>query len=217
MNQIRPFKSELAIDPCDLPGVRIASSSDELEQIHHKDTAMVLWRRAPNQYLVDWLEQLAPEQLPRTRTVLRPQDISDALTHVFETAGTPPSDARDALATDIRILASRFAEVTNAPYLRLRLDVVTTNACRRFHVDAITARLICTYRGTGTQYGLSPDGSDPDVILTAETGAPVLLRGSLWPEVPASGSLHRSPPIEGTDETRLVLVLDPMDGPAEET
>ncbi len=31
---------------------------------------------------------------------------------------------------------------------------------------------------------------------------------ALWPEQPASGLLHRSPPIEGTGETRLVLVLD---------
>ncbi|ESQ13777.1 MAG: hypothetical protein N838_33150 [Thiohalocapsa sp. PB-PSB1] len=35
------------------------------------------------------------------------------------------------------------------------------------------------------------------------------------PESPRSGLLHRSPPIEGSGETRLLLVLDPMDGPEE--
>jgi hypothetical protein len=48
------------------------------------------------------------------------------------------------------------------------------------------------------------------------TGAPILLRGTLWPGDPPSGLMHRSPPIEGTGETRLVLVLDPVDGPEEE-
>ena len=33
---------------------------------------------------------------------------------------------------------------------------------------------------------------------------------------PITGLLHRSPPIEGTGETRLVLVLDPIDDLDEE-
>ena len=45
--------------------------------------------------------------------------------------------------------------------------------------------------------------------------APILLRGTLWQERPRTGLLHRSPPIEGTGETRLVLVLDPIDDPEE--
>jgi len=97
-----------------------------------------------------------------------------------------------------------------APYLRLRVDVVATNACRRFHVDVLTARLICTYRGTGTQYGVSKGGAEPTDIFTVPTGSPIVLRGKLWPEHPSSGLQHRSPPIEGTGETRLVLVLDPV-------
>lgn len=43
--------------------------------------------------------------------------------------------------------------------------------------------------------------------------APDLLRGTLWLGKPASGLLHRSPLIEGTGETQLVLVLDPARGP----
>jgi hypothetical protein len=95
-------------------------------------------------------------------------------------------------------------------------DAVTTNACRRFHIDAVTARLVCTYRGTGTQYGIGADGAEPRRVFTVPTGAPILLRGTLWPERPHSGLLHCSPPIEGTGETRLVLVLDPVDDPEEE-
>lgn len=100
-----------------------------------------------------------------------------------------------------------------APFLRLRLDRVTTNACHKFHKDAVRARLICTYRGTGTQYRVSPDGAEPRRVYTVPTGAPVLLRGTLWPQHPASNLLHRSPPIEATGETRLVLVLDPVFDP----
>ena len=38
----------------------------------------------------------------------------------------------------------------------------------------------------------------------------MILRGTNWPSAAKPGLLHRSPPIEGTGETRLVLVLDPI-------
>ena len=113
-------------------------------------------------------------------------------------------------------MADIFSDLMNARYLRLRLDAVTTNACRKFHIDAVTARLVCTYRGTGTQYGISTEGHEPRRVFTTQTDAPIVLRGTLWPAEPSSGLLHRSPPIEGTGETRLVLVLDPVDDPEDE-
>ncbi|MEO1549526.1 MAG: DUF1826 domain-containing protein, partial [Pseudomonadota bacterium] len=68
----------------------------------------------------------------------------------------------------------------------------------------------------GTQYGISVDGTEPARVFTVQTGAPILLRGTEWPEEPKSGLLHRSPPIEGSGETRLVLVLDPIFDPVDE-
>ncbi|MGY6411964.1 MAG: DUF1826 domain-containing protein, partial [Alkalilacustris sp.] len=79
----------------------------------------------------------------------------------------------------------------------------------------VTARLLCTYRGTGTQLGIAPDGRDPDPIHTAPTGAVLILRGTLWPTDPSANLHHRSPPIAGTGETRLLLVLDPIFDPEE--
>ena len=114
------------------------------------------------------------------------------------------------LIDDIAALASIFANLMDAQYLRLRLDVISTNACRKFHEDAVTARLICTYRGTGTQYGVTSGISDPQSIHTVPTCAPIILRGNLWPALSNTNLRHRSPPIEETGETRLVLVLDPV-------
>jgi hypothetical protein len=129
---------------------------------------------------------------------------------VVFSSGLADGDARKMLVEDIVALADMFSGIMNAPYLRLRLDVIETNACRKFHMDAVTARLVCTYRGTGTQYGTADGDQDPRHIVTVPTGAPILLRGSNWP-VTTNGDLrHRSPPIEGTGETRLVFVVDPI-------
>ena len=104
-----------------------------------------------------------------------------------------------------------FSGIIHAPYLKLRLQAVSTNACRKFHIDNIKARLICTYRGRGTQYGRSENSTEPREVKNVSTGSVMIMRGTLWPESPNSGLLHRSPPIEGTDEIRLVLVLDPIE------
>ena len=145
--------------------------------------------------------------------VLRPEAVPDAASQICDVCGTPDCAERARLIDDVAALADIFAGLMDAPYLQLRFDVVTDNACRKFHIDAVKARLICTYRGTGTEYGIARDGAEPPRIITVPTGAPILLRGKLWPESPRSGLLHRSPPIEGTGETRLVLVLDPVVDP----
>ena len=142
--------------------------------------------------------------------------VSEALVNITRACGTPDCPERDLFIDDVSALAAIFADVMRVGYLRLRLDVVVSNACRKFHIDAVTARLICTYRGTGTQCGISADGGVPRRVLTVPTGSPIILRGTHWPETPISGLLHRSPPIEGTGETRLMLVLDPVNDPADE-
>ena len=196
-------------------GVGVADTPDGLFAIHRPGCAAAIWRRQPLPGFQSWIDALASDALPRARVILRHDTVRAAASEVCDVCGTPASPERDRLVDDIAALADIFAGLMRARWLRLRLDVVTTNACRKFHIDAVTARLVCTYRGTGTQYGISTDGAEPRRIFTVPTGAPVLLRGTLWPERPRSGLLHRSPPIEGTGETRAVLVLDPVDDPEE--
>ena len=106
----------------------------------------------------------------------------------------PSGPQRDWLENDITGIGQAFADLIKCNYLRLRLNIVTTNACRKFHIDAIEARLVCTYRGLGTQYGTSKDRSiEPKRIQDVQTGSPFLMRGTLWPEEPRSNLLHRSP------------------------
>ena len=194
-------------------GVGVADTPEGLLAIHQPGCAAAIWRRQAPPSFQSWIDALQPEQLPRARVILSPATVRAAVFQVCEASATPDCAERRHLVDDVAGLAEMFAELMGASYLRLRFDMVTTDACRKFHVDAITARLICTYRGTGTQYGISTDGSEPRRIFTVPTGAPILLRGTLWPARPKSGLLHRSPPIAGTGETRLVLVLDPITHP----
>jgi hypothetical protein len=197
-------------------GVGVADTPEGLSAIRHPGCAAAIWRRQPLPRFRSWIDRLDPANLPRARIILPVEAVRAAVDQVCQASGTPEGPARDMLIDDVAALAGIFSTLMRAPWLRLRLDVVTTDACPRFHVDAVTARLICAYRGTGTQYGVSTDGAAPSRVFTVPTGAAVILRGTLWPQGPRTGLLHRSPPIEGTGETRLVLVLDPVDDPGEE-
>ncbi|QFS84919.1 hypothetical protein FIU97_18690 (plasmid) [Roseivivax sp. THAF40] len=209
MTLVREIVTDAAI------GVGVADTPEGLSALHRPGCAAAIWRRQPLPSFQSWIDGLDAERLPKARVILRPDAVRAAASEICDLSGTPDCPERDRLVDDIAALADIFATLMRARWLRLRLDVVTTNACRRFHIDAVTARLVCTYRGTGTQYAISTDGAEPQRIFTVPTGAPILLRGTLWPESPRAGLLHRSPPIEGTGATRLVLVLDPIDDPEE--
>lgn len=193
-----------------ISGVTVTQAPEDLHHISDPGCGGVIWHRQPLAGFQSWIDAVNPDHLPSARLLLRPQAVRDAMTTLCEAAQTPENPQRMRLIDDIAALADIFANVMQTTFMRLRLEKVTRNACHKFHADAITARLICTYRGPGTQYGISRDHTDPDRIFTTPTGAPIVLRGSCWPQNPASGLLHRSPPIEGTGETRLVLVLDPV-------
>ncbi|MEC8037395.1 MAG: DUF1826 domain-containing protein [Pseudomonadota bacterium] len=198
----------------DLPPIkpnlpRVTDPAD-LTVLTAPDCPAAIWSRQHSETLSVWLDRLPASQLPRWRETVAVEEVSDAVRDACAEAGTPEGVERDELITEIQMLADTFAALMKVAAVLLRLDVITSNACKRFHIDAVSARLICTFRGTGTQLVAAESAGDPGAVLTVSRGSPILLKGTLWPDAPASGLLHRSPPIEGTGETRLVLVFDPV-------
>lgn len=194
-------------------GVAIVTSPKDLCVISEQNCPAVIWSRQPMPGFQSWINGLSPDQLPTGRIILRPTAVRQAVEIACDRVDMPDCAERTQLIDDIAALSDIFADLMKTPYVHVRLAVIENNACRKFHTDAVTARLICTYRGVGTQYGTSVNDEDPARVFAAPTCAPILLRGTLWPEDPASGFAHRSPPIEGSGQTRLVLVLDPVDDP----
>jgi len=194
-------------------GVGVSHEPGGLSSIHKPGCAAAIWQRRPLPEFQSWIDGLRPQCLPKARVITSHRNIRDAVLQVCEASGTPECMERQMLADDASGLAKIFNEIMPTSHLQLRFDVISNDACRKFHIDAVAARLVCTYRGTGTQYGISTDGEEPKRVFTVPTGSAMIMRGTLWPEEPKSGLLHRSPPVEGTGETRLLLVLDPVKNP----
>jgi len=212
-------------------GVAVADQPEDLAAFLKPGCAAAIWRRRPLPDFQTWIDGLSADLLPRGRAILPSDAVAETAGAFCDMAGTPPGPQRDRLVEDISALAWIFASVMQSSYVRLNITAEIDEAHRSFHIDAVTARLVCTYRGHGTQYGISTDGREPRRVFTVPTGAPILLRGTLWPEAlgpeslgsnspgpgqPPAGLLHRAPPAGDPGETRLVLILDPVFDPEDE-
>lgn len=114
-------------------------------------------------------------------------------------------DLPDILVDDIAQLSRRFMSVMGVQNIRVRLEAVTTNACKKLHADYTDLRLITTYAGAGTDY--APHGDGDCCLERIPAGTIGLFKGKLF-GAGHTPCMHRSPPIEGSGEARLVLVID---------
>ncbi len=208
-------------------GVCIAERPEELDAIRQSGVGAAIWRRQPDTGFQAWIDALPPDQLPAMRAVVAPDRAAAAVEAACDINGTPEGPERERLVSDVAALAHAFAAIMSAvpgagaPWLRIRLDVIDGDACRKFHLDQVAARLLCTYRGAGTQYGLWRADGDPQRVFSLATGAAAIFRGARWPAQTTfgrelSGIVHRSPPLEGKGETRLLLVIDAVAEPEDE-
>lgn len=186
----------------------LAGNADVLHAIRDDDISIAIWEReAPS-----GLQDIALTGLCNLRFTASLGELSDRLDSELETGGYKKGIQRNTLAADILMLANRFGAVMRLDAVEIRLEHITTNACRKFHGDYVTARMICTYSGPGTQWLDGEDAEDcgcgePHNIQQMEAGDVALLKGRVWSET--HPAIHRSPPIEGSGEERLVIVINP--------
>ncbi|MFN3840613.1 MAG: DUF1826 domain-containing protein [Cyclobacteriaceae bacterium] len=126
------------------------------------------------------------------------------------------------LVNDISMCCELFVTITGAQTVRLSLKVITTDACRKFHIDGYTYRLLCSYYGPGTEWvynenvnrkylGLGENNQiikDWSAIQRINTFDIAILKGELPHQRNGKGIVHRSPPIQHTNDKRLVLRID---------
>lgn len=184
-----------------------AVSADEsvLLEILRPEVALALWLRpAP----AGWRKQTAP-LLAAAPFRAACEDAPDAAVDgVLAALGQPVPLA---LAADMTRLASIFAVLSGQGRVRVRLDGVTHDSCRRFHQDAIGLRLLCTYRGEGTQWTMC--GPECRAPHQAPACAVALLKGARHMPAPPAGCLHRSPPVSRLPEDRRARLLLCIDEP----
>lgn len=196
------------------PVARSAADPEVLHTIRAPDCSIAIWQRAA---FADFtpLTQGTPENLRFVSNLRRlPGTLERELQH--NGFGGEPALHRT-LIDDVTRLAALFCAAMELATFELRLELVRTDSCRKFHADYVTARLITTYVGEGTDWLDDTDaarvaaGEEPQHINRLAAFDVGLFKGKLATGNPA---IHRSPPIADTaGGTRLLLVLNPASRP----
>ncbi|WP_199260386.1 DUF1826 domain-containing protein [Paracoccus binzhouensis] len=202
-------------DPAKARAILESTSGLVLQQVARPGVGAAVWRRSFSSGFAEWIGGIPAGQLPALRALADVRAVEPCIHAACDQSGLSAGTMRDLLASDIGALALVLAQVMGQPLLHIRFEAVTTDACRRFHVDRMPGRLICTYRGPGTQFGLADETGRVVQVGEMRAGEAAILRGALWPGDEVTRLLHRSPPIAGTGQVRLLLALDPAVAPSE--
>ena len=131
------------------------------------------------------------------------------------------SVCKDIFISDIVRLYTLFTSQTVRKRVRMQIEVVDSDMCRYFHIDNYRQRLLCTYKGPGTEW-LDPDNvnldclgkgcnnhiaKDMDKINRAKTFEVLLIKGAKY-EGKDKSVVHRSPPIQKDRLKRILLKID---------
>lgn len=172
--------------------------SSVLDRIHSADVGLAFWQRFTRLNLLISANSLLMRP-PFTLTIAdTPDRAARRLSHDLLLFHWP-------LYADFRRLAARFATLAASPLVRMRLEHVIDDSCRKFHVDAVGLRLPCTYAGPGTEW---VDGGGKIRRMTWMEVA--VFKGSAFPGA-GPRVLHRSPPLSTgalAGQSRLVLCID---------
>lgn len=184
---------------------------------------LCIWRRALGTGLAAWLDRVVDD------TDVHAQDeLSSAAPDARAlVAALPAGEQRDALRADIESLVVHYGALTDAPRTLVTFARVSHDMCRRFHVDSVGLRALCTYTGPGTQWvpehaALRGELARPGLALreanlavvpregevrSLERGWVGIFKGDAWPGNQGFGAIHRSPPVSGSGARRLLLKL----------
>ncbi|WNG44226.1 DUF1826 domain-containing protein [Archangium minus] len=190
------------------PSVITVEQVADLTAIFEKHLNVCVWERPADAALAHWLEEVCATyrflQVRETR-------VGDAeLGGVL--APLPDSPGRERFRQELAGLVELYADLFDAERVGLRLGTLDAPMCPRFHVDRVGVRLVCTYKGAGTEYldeadvQHSPLDARPGAVPRRMAPFAVgLLKGEAWPGNQGQGAVHRSPP---GSELRMFLSLD---------
>lgn len=194
-----------------------------LLEIFEPDCQIAVAERMPIPVIDAYLAKAAQEMEEGFR-------ISLNLDENWSLPSLPAYPGREVFVADLKFLVEVYGDLMGCPAVGLRLGVLCRAMCPRFHVDQTGIRLLCTYRGLGTEW--LPDayadrsklGPRPSYICDENSGvitnpegiqhvAPLaiaLLKGSLWEGNAERGVIHRSPAVTPDVMPRVFMALDAL-------
>lgn len=192
-----------------------------LHCINEPEINLVLWRRAPIEAIAREVAKLAAADIPDVRRRTAPATFDEDMDGLLQRQGLDPRVFRAWLA-DLHQVAAHYFALCSGREVTARIETTDQDGCPRFHVDHTHLRLLCTYRGPGTEWLTNAQvdrdaqgrGAPNERIIRFgepsrfEPFSVGILKGDAYPGNAGNGLVHRSPPISGSGQTRVLFCLD---------
>ncbi len=184
--------------------------------------SLALWTRQPIPAISSEIRILSASSLPDVRTRLDPGQTRKALADLVASRGFDAGKAFPHWLSDMSMLADMFIIMARGQTVTARLETMDTVGCPRFHVDQSYLRLVCTYRGPGTEwledaqvdrYAQNSGAPNDDIIRFGQPQAMPgfavgLMKGRRYPGQEQAGLVHRSPLPDPADPARVLFCLE---------
>ncbi len=203
--------------------VSIAESPLVMTDIYQEDVNLAVWKNSlPDDISLCMQDLINKKPAFKAIMTVAPSNVYEHISESF--AGI---DSSTALCQHISLLVDMFCTLFDLKYAGLRLKLLNSPMCPRFHVDKIPCRLVTTLSGSGTEWlpdsavnrtrlgsgnnGM-PDESSGVIHLASNVeqlsaGDVALLKGESWHNNESAGLVHRSPAFI-PNKNRLLLTLD---------
>lgn len=196
-------------------GIVTGTDSAVLNAVQSANVGMAVWQRSMPEAMKSWADRVAAGAGIRARMLIPVERCENRIERALRNARIPSSPAGAKIKRDAADLVRIFADIGGLQQVDLRLETIKGDACWKFHIDRVAFRLICTYSGPGTQY-VPPDYSQQAIAQQRDYAGPLATMGiydvALFKGAEDSehdGIVHRSPPIRGSGQSRLMLCLSP--------
>lgn len=207
--------------PSRLECVNLACGSQPsvLRRIHQPQFSVAIWQRRLSVSVQQQMAELCVLMPRQQRFTLTPscavEPPLDAALSAFLRA---PVVKGDPWRTDLQQLLALARELAPKAALRVCIETRACTTSERLHVDHVALRLVCAYRGQGTQW-LAEGAPERDVpkagvrgvevsaLQEIPGGAVAVMKGRRYPHQPDRGLFHRSP-AAGAEAPRVLAMVD---------
>lgn len=195
---------------------------DALNGIHIRGKSLVIWDRPVLPAIGLELENVGADAFPDVRARVHSGKVRDGLAALISAQGYDALSAFPGWLDNMTRLSEVFFDFAGHRPVTVRLETLARTGCPRFHVDHSYLRLVCTYRGPGTEWlddaqvdrAAQASGAPNEAIVRfghprcMPTFAVGLMKGYGYPGCADAGLVHRSPAVEPGDPARVLFCLD---------
>ena len=203
-----------------LMGVVKSPHQEVFADVYQNSISMAVWQRQ-----LGPLSKYAESLLVSAPNFVFKSQGNSAQLNATLTKLLPDAQNKALFVEDVTLLVDMFACLFDLKEVGLRLNVLSSAMCPRFHVDKIPCRLVSTYAGSGSEWlheahvirdrlGLGSHVADHNSglhekgrINQLKVGDVALMKGDEWLTSLGRGVVHRSPSVSLKNK-RLFLSLD---------